>query len=86
VEKSIKTSKNNMKNKIEGLSYGQVNVIKILMRRDGSDYLEAKVQLQECVSRCNEALENGEFNLEDIIQEDLGLEPDYLMDILPEIF
>lgn len=48
---------------------------KILMRRDGLTLEEAKEQIDEC----REALENGDF---EAIQDYLGLEDDYIFDII----
>lgn len=50
-------------------------VVKILMERDGLTEKEAK----DLVNECREALEEG--NLE-AIQDYLGLEDDYIFDIL----
>lgn len=50
-------------------------VVKILMKRDNLTYNEAK----SLVIECQEALERGEF---DAIQEYLGLEDDYIFDVL----
>lgn len=50
-------------------------VIAILMKRDGLTYAEAK----SLIIDCREALERGEY---DAIQEYLGLEDDYIFDIL----
>ena len=61
---------------IKDMNKGIEKVTRILMNRDGSDHAR----------RCNDAFENGEFILDDIIQDELGLEPDYLEDILPEVF
>ena len=71
---------------INDMNKGIEKVTRILMNRDGSDHAEAKEQVEECARRCNDAFENGEFILDDIIQDELGLEPDYLEDILPEVF
>ena len=68
------------------MSKGIEKVTRILMNRDGSDHAEAKGQVEECARRCEAAIEGGEFILDDIIQDELGLEPDYLEDILPEVF
>ena len=48
---------------------------KILMIRDGLTLEEAKEQIDEC----REALENGDF---EAIQDYLGLEDDYIFDII----
>ena len=50
-------------------------VIQILMKRNNLTYNEAKLLVMEC----REALERGEF---DAIQTYLGLEDDYIFDIL----
>lgn len=50
-------------------------VINILMKRDGVSLSEAKAMIDEC----REALEQGEY---DAIQYYLGLEDDYIFDIL----
>lgn len=50
-------------------------VVKILMRRD--DMTEAEAT--ELVNECREALENGDY---DAIGDYLGLEDDYIFDIL----
>ena len=56
-------------------------VIKILMDRDGETYEGAK----ELVNECREAIINESsygYDVDEIIGEYLGLEPDYLFDIL----
>lgn len=50
-------------------------VIKILMKRDGISYDEAK----DLVMQCREALESGD---NEAIQDYLGLEDDYIFDII----
>jgi hypothetical protein len=65
---------------------GKDKVIEILMNRDGSDRYEAEEQVDECIRRCNDAIQGGKFILDDIIQDELGLEPDFLEDILPGVF
>lgn len=50
-------------------------VVQILMRRDGITKAEAEEQIAEC----REALENGDY---EAIQDYLGLEDDYIFDIL----
>ena len=50
-------------------------VIKILMKRDKMSYDEAK----DLVLQCKEALESGDENA---IQDYLGLEDDYIFNIL----
>ena len=50
-------------------------VVKILMERDGLTRYEAEIQVQEC----REALNNGETAA---IKDYLGLEDDYIFDII----
>lgn len=50
-------------------------VVAILMRRDGL----TKAEAQDLVDECREALENGNY---EAIQDYLGLEDDYIFDIL----
>ena len=59
-------------------------IVEILMRRDGISREDAKAQVRECRRRLHdEALETGDYELAvDIIAEELGLEPDYIMDLL----
>ena len=51
------------------------NIVQILMRRDGNTEEEARKRILEC----REALENGD---DEAIQDYLGLEDDYIFDIL----
>lgn len=51
------------------------NVVQILMRRDGNTEDEARKRIEKCV----DALEAGNS---EAIQEYLGLEDDYIFDIL----
>ena len=53
----------------------RADVIKILMERDGI----TKEEAEELVEDCAEALGNGNY---EAIQEYLGLEDDYIFDIL----
>lgn len=48
---------------------------KILIKRDGLTLEEAREQIDEC----REALENGDY---EAIQDYLGLEDDYIFDII----
>ena len=50
-------------------------VVKILMKRDGMDRQEA----EDLVRECQEDLENGNYTA---IQDWLGLEDDYIFDVL----
>lgn len=51
-------------------------VVSILMERDGMSYNEALAEVQECR---DVLIAEGD---EDVIMEMLGLEPDYVLDIL----
>lgn len=58
-------------------------VVKILMERDGISESEAKEQVKNCRNEMYSAIAIGDFILaEEIIEMDLGLEPDYIPDIL----
>lgn len=52
-------------------------VVEILMRRDGMSEEEAKALVKDC----REMIYEGE-NPEDVLQYELGLEPDYIFDII----
>ena len=55
------------------------SVVKILMERDGMTEQEAT----DLVRKTKEVLMNSQYyDGADIIMENLGLEPDYIMDIL----
>lgn len=60
------------------------NVISILMNRDGISKKEAETIVNECKSRLeHEAIATGSYeNAVDIIAEELGLEPDYMPELL----
>lgn len=53
-------------------------IIEILMRRDNMSYEDAK----ELVDETREEMITNPDEAEDILQDYLGLEPDYIMDIL----
>ena len=57
------------------MTQGRQKVIDILVKRDGITEKEARILILECL----EALENGNENA---IQEYLGLEDDYIFDIM----
>lgn len=59
------------------------NLIELLMRRDHISRKEATEMLFTCREDINRAVEEGNYyEVDDIIMDDLGLEPDYLYDIL----
>jgi len=56
----------------------------VLMRRDGFDSDEADQLIEEAREALAEYLEAGDLELaEDICAEYFGLEPDFLMELLP---
>lgn len=58
-------------------------IISILMKRDGISFEEARRQCEDTVAEIHMAIASGDFLLaEELMMSDLGLEPDYLMDIL----
>ena len=58
-------------------------VVEILIRRDGLTKREAEARLAECRRLCNKYLEAGDYEgVEDTIAAELGLEMDYIFDIL----
>lgn len=59
-------------------------LIPTLMRRDNLTEDEAKALVQEVKDLMLSAIENGDYLLaEDIFTSELGLEPDYIMEVLP---
>lgn len=59
-------------------------IIAILMRRDEVTKAEAIEMIKECQRRLQEeAVASGDYDLaEEIIAEELGLEPDYMVALL----
>lgn len=58
-------------------------VVKILMQRDGMTKEEAVELIQETKEEMNEAIEAGEYGwAEEVFEGNLGLEPDYIIDIM----
>jgi len=58
-------------------------VVEILMKRDGNTKEKAENRLDECRRLCDECLAAGDYDgVEDTIACELGLELDYLFDIL----
>lgn len=58
-------------------------IIKILMERDGLTEEDAREQAEDTRQEMYEAIEDGCFeDVEDILADDLGLEMDYIFDIL----
>ena len=63
---------------------GKSSVADILVTRDRISHEDAMKRVMYCHKRlCEEAIPNGDYELaEEIISEELGLEPDYMMDLL----
>ena len=58
-------------------------VVKILMERDGLTKEEAEELLESVKEECYRAIdEEKDYLVEDIILDDLGLEMDYIYDVL----
>lgn len=58
-------------------------IIRILMTRDGYTKEEAKEIYEEVMEEVYDAISTGDYSLaEDIFESDLGLEPDYLLNVL----
>jgi hypothetical protein len=57
------------------------NVIKIIMARDNMSFDDAKELVTDCRDAIIEALETGD-DPEEILAQELGLEPDYLFDLI----
>lgn len=58
-------------------------VVKLIMKRDGLSYEDAKTEVSNTVDEMYEALENGDSELvEEILMDNLGLEPDYIPQLL----
>lgn len=58
-------------------------IISILMKRDGLSMEEARRQCEDTVAEIHMAVASGDYLLaEELMISDLGLEPDYLIDIL----
>ena len=59
-------------------------VVQILMERDGLTEAEAKEQIREAREEMLDAIHSGEDvqDIEEIFADCLGLEPDYLFDVL----
>jgi hypothetical protein len=66
-----------------GRKLAMEKIINILMKRDGLSFEEARRQCEDTVAEVRMAIASGDFLLaEELMMSDLGLEPDYLMDIL----
>lgn len=65
--------------------YSKEAIVNILMRRDGLSRLNAEDIVDECQYEITDAIDEGASieELEDIIDDYLSLEPDYLETFLP---
>lgn len=54
-------------------------IIELLIRRDGISQQEAKEMYEQCKAEMYEGFENGSYVPEDLLADELGLEPDYLI-------
>ena len=63
---------------------GHARIIDILVRRDEITLEEAREQVEETVILINESIESGGSycEVEDILAGELGLEMDYIFDLL----
>lgn len=58
-------------------------IINILMNRDGITYADAKEAYLECREAMLEAIDMGDdFEVEEILRCELGLEPDYIFNFI----
>ena len=58
-------------------------IIEILMRRDGVTYEEAKEMYMNCKSELMDALAGTScLDPEEVLQYELGLEPDYIFEFI----
>jgi hypothetical protein len=59
--------------------YSKEHVIRILMDRDDMDRESAEESVEETISELMDAAAEGDiFSGQDIVQDNLGLEPDYI--------
>lgn len=58
-------------------------VVKLIMKRDDLSYEDAKTEVSNTVDEMYEALESGDSEqVEEILMNNLGLEPDYIPQLL----
>lgn len=59
------------------------SITEVLMRRDGMSEEDAKREVDDFKEDIEDSIMSGNLeDIEDALMNDLGLEPDYLMDIL----
>lgn len=58
------------------------SITEVLMRRDGLSEEDAKREVEDFKADIEDSIMSGNLeDIEDALMSDLGLEPDYLMDI-----
>ena len=61
----------------------QKTIIEILMQRDGMTYDDAKEIFDDLREQALQYVEDGDLlGLEDLLMDEVGLEPDYLFEII----
>ena len=66
---------------------GKSKVVKIIAERDEIDIMTAEEIVNEAVDMMNEALSEGDYwEIDRILADQLGLEPDYIMDLLDNVY
>lgn len=63
------------------MQMGFNGIVNLIARRDNMDIMEARELVTECQQAMIEAMQNGD-DPEEILAQELGLEPDYLFDLL----
>jgi hypothetical protein len=57
-------------------------IVSLLMERDGLSRVQALEEVKDCRDCILQAMETGEEDPADVLMDMLGLEPDYLIDLL----
>ena len=66
-----------------GKEFYMDSITEVLMRRDGLSEEDARREVADFKENIQESIINGDLDdIEEALMNDLGLEPDYLMDIL----
>lgn len=58
-------------------------VVRILMQRDSLPPEDAIALVQECAQHMMQVIQSGLEDPEEIMMDELGLEPDFMFEILP---
>lgn len=65
------------------MTKGQIKIAQIIAKRDGIPFIEAKGLVEDTLIQIDYALTNGTYDeVEDIVSSELGLEIDYIFDLL----